>query len=447
MEPRGYNLAPMFDRLQESLTAALKNLARRGALTEADITGGMREIRLALLEADVNLAVVKDFVGRVKAKALGAGILKSLTPAEQLTKIVYDELTEMLGGADYDPKFRLGTGRFVIMMVGLQGGGKTTMAAKLAARFKSEGRRPLLVAADLSRPAAVDQLEVLGRQVHSEVHAPADAASADPVQVATDGVAAGERGSLTPVIVDTAGRLAIDEELMAELERIKAAIQPDEILLVLDALTGQDAVETARRFDERLSLTGLVLTKLDGDARGGAALSMRAVTGKPLRLIGVGEKVDALEYCHPPRLAGRILGYGDLSTLLEKAATGFDDDEVARLERKLKKEKKFDLDDFLAALRQTRKLGSMRQLIGMIPGLKVSDDQLEQGTAELKKFEALVQSMTRAERRDPRLLNAGRRRRIAAGSGTTVQDVNRFMAQFKQMQQMTQKLLGGKPAR
>jgi len=432
----------MFDQLQEKLGQALKNLARRGHLTEADVTAGLREIRLALLEADVNLAVVKDFVSRVKVKALGADILASLSPVEQLTKIVYDELTDMLGGPDFDPKFQLGSGRFVIMLVGLQGSGKTTTAAKLAARFKSEGRRPLLVAADLSRPAAVDQLQVLGQQVHTTVYAAADPTKADPVKVAVEGLAQAQKDGLTPVILDTAGRVAINEELMDELERVKAAVEPDEILLVLDALTGQDAVETARRFDERLELSGLVLTKMDGDARGGAALSMRSVTGKPIRLTGTGEKVDGLEYFHPARLAGRILGYGDLQTLLEKAATGFDEEEALRLEQKLRKRKKFDLDDFLAALRQTKKLGSMRQLLNMVPGLRISDEQLEQGQVELRRFEALVQSMTPAERRDPRLLNASRRRRIAAGSGTTVQDVNRFMSQFKQMQQMTQQLLG-----
>lgn len=434
----------MFDQLQDKLGQALKKLARHGHLTEADVNNGLREIRLALLEADVNLGVAKDFIARVKAQALGADILASLTPVEQLTKIVYDELTAMLGGSDYDPKFKLGSGRFVIMLVGLQGSGKTTTAAKLAARFKSEGRRPLLVAADLSRPAAVDQLQVLGRQVHCAVCFAAEPGNADPVRVAEDGVYQAQKDGLTPVIVDTAGRLAIDEDLMAELERVKAAVEPDEILLVLDALTGQDAVETARRFDERLDLSGLVLTKLDGDARGGAALSMRSVTGKPIRLTGTGEKVEALEYFHPERLAGRILGYGDLQTLLEKAASGFDEAEAMRLEKKLRRHRKFDLDDFLAALRQTKKLGSMRQLLNLVPGIRISDEQLEQGQAELKRFEALVQSMTPAERRDPRLLNAGRRRRIAAGSGTTVQDVNRFMSQFKQMQQMTKQLLGGR---
>jgi signal recognition particle subunit SRP54 len=432
----------MFDRLQEKLHGALKRMGRHGRLTEADVTTGLREIRLALLEADVNLSVVKDFVSKIKVRALGADVLGSLTPVEQLTKIVYDELVTMLGGAEYDPRLRPRAGRHVIMLVGLQGSGKTTMAAKLAARFKSEGQKPMLVAADLSRPAAIDQLKVLGKQVHASVYAVDDPASTNPVQVAQDGLAAAAHSGETPVIVDTAGRLAIDEELMAELECVKAAIEPDEILLVLDALTGQDAIGTAQRFDAHLDLTGLVLTKLDGDARGGAALSMRAVTGKPIRLVGVGEKVDALEYFRPPRMASRILGYGDMATLMEKAASSMDEAEALRLEKKLRKQKKFDLEDFLAALRQTKKLGSLRQIVNLIPGMKLSDEQLEEGQSELKRFEAIVFSMTPPERHDPRLLNANRRRRIAQGSGTTVQDINRFMAQFRQMQQMTAKMMG-----
>jgi len=346
----------------------------------------------------------------------------------------------MLGGADYDPKFQLGTGRFVMILAGLQGSGKTTIAAKLALRFKSEGRRPLLVAADLSRPAAIDQLEVLGKQVHAEVYADRDS---EPVAIARAAVEHAAKQGLTPVIVDTAGRLAIDEALMDEVARVKAAIEPDETLLVVDALTGQDAVETARRFDERLDLTGLALTKLDGDARGGAALSMRAVTGKPIRLVGVGEKVDALEYFHPARMASRILGRGDVLTLVEKAQQAVDEEEALRFEKKLKRQKQFDLDDFLSALKQARRIGSMRQMLNLIPGVKLSDEQLEQGERELKRFEAIVNSMTRVERQDPRTLNASRRQRIAGGSGTSVQEINRFMQQFKQMQKLTRGLLKG----
>ena len=428
----------MFDRLQDKLTAALRKLARAGRLSEADVDAGLREIRLALLEADVNLAVAKDFVARVRPRAIGADVLGSLTAVEMLTKIVYDELTEMLGGAEYDPRFKLGSGQTVLMLAGLQGSGKTTTAAKLASRFKSEGRRPLLVAADLSRPAAVDQLKQLGQQIHTQVYSDD---SGDPVALAAAGVAFGAKQGLTPVIVDTAGRLAIDEALMEELVQVKSRIAPQEILLVLDALTGQDAVQTAQRFDERLDLTGLILTKMDGDARGGAALSMRAVTGKPIRLVGVGEKIDALEYFHPARLASRILGRGDMLSLIEKAVSSVDEEEARRMEAKLRKEKRFDLDDFLTALKQARRMGSMRQLLSFIPGLKLSDEQIEQGNAELSKFEAIVCSMTRAERRDPQLLNASRRVRIARGSGTTVQDINRFVTQFRDMQKMAQGML------
>ncbi len=431
----------MFESLQDRLLAAVKRMSRHGHLTEADVKAGLREIRLALLEADVNLTVVKEFITRVKQRAVGAEVLGSLSPGERLLTIVYEELTEMLGGADYNPRFELGSGQYVIMLAGLQGSGKTTTAAKLALRFKSEGRRPLLVAADFSRPAAVDQLKVLGKQIHAEVFAP-EAPGADPVAHAQAGVAYAAKQGLTPVIVDTAGRLSIDETLMDELARVKAAIQPRDTLLVVDALTGQDAVETAQRFDARLELTGLVVTKLDGDARGGAALSMRAVTGKPIRLAGMGEKVEALEYFHPGRMAGRILGRGDIQSLLEKASTGIDPAEAEKLEKRLRRSKgELDLEDFMAMMRQTKKIGSLKQMLSFIPGMKVSEEELEQGQIELRRFEAIINSMTREERRDPKLLNASRRQRIARGCGGTVQDINRFMGQFKQMQQMTKALL------
>ncbi|MDQ3024766.1 MAG: signal recognition particle protein, partial [bacterium] len=391
------------------------------------------------LEADESLEVARDFIARVKETAIGANIYSSITPDQQLTKIVYDELVEMLGGKDYDPKFKLGTGQTVIMLVGLQGSGKTTTAAKIAHRFKSEGRKPLLVADDLTRPAAVEQLKVLGKQVHTDVF---HEAGMDPVALAKAGVEHGRKSGNTPVIIDTAGRLAIDDALMDELVRVKEATSPDEILLVLDALTGQDAIETARRFDERLSITGLVLTKFDGDARGGAALSMRAVTGKPIRLVGIGEKVDALEYFHPERVAGRILGRGDVVSLVERVQATIDSDEAEKLEKKLRKTKSFDLEDFLMAMRQTKKMGSMRQLMSFIPGMRLSDEQLEAGQVEMKRFEAIVHSMTGEERRDPaHVLNGSRRARIAAGSGTSVPDVNRFITQFREMQRMTTGLL------
>jgi signal recognition particle subunit SRP54 len=432
----------MFETLTDRIGKALSRLSRNSALTEQDVDEGLRELRLALLEADVNLNVVRDFVTRVKEKALGADILATVTPLQMLTKIVYDELVEMLGGADYDPKFELGTGQYVIMLVGLQGSGKTTTAGKIALRLKSEGRRPLLVADDLTRPAAAEQLKVLGKQTHTDVfHDPA----LDAVKLASAGVAQGAKDSLTPVIVDTAGRLAIDEALMDELKQVKAAIKPNEILLVLDAMTGQDALETARRFDEALDISGLVLTKFDGDARGGAALSMRAITGKPIKLVGTGEKLDALEYFHPQRVAGRILGRGDVVSLVERVAETLDMDEAEALEKKLRKQKSFDLEDFITALKQMKRMGSMKQLLNFIPGIKISDEAVEAGQGELKKFEAIVYSMTPAERREPKLLNAGRRMRIAKGAGTTVTEINRFIDQFRQMQTMTSGLLRRAP--
>jgi signal recognition particle subunit SRP54 len=417
----------------------MRKLSKGGQLTETEVNEGLREMRLALLEADVSLDVARDFIAKVKETATGANIYASITPDQQLTKIVYDELVEMLGGKGYDPKFKFGTGQTVIMLVGLQGSGKTTTAAKLANRFKSEGRRPLLVADDLTRPAAVEQLKVLGRQIHTDVF---HEDGRDPVALAKAGVEQGAKGGNTPVIIDTAGRLAIDDALMDELARVKEATQPDEILLVLDALTGQDAIETARRFDERLGITGLVLTKFDGDARGGAALSMRSVTGKPIRLVGTGEKVDALEYFHPERVAGRILGRGDVISLVERVQATIDSDEAEKLEKKLRKTQRFDLEDFLLAMKQTKKMGSMRQLLGFIPGMKLSDEQIEAGQHEMRRFEAIVHSMTPGERRDPQhVLNGSRRSRIAAGSGVTIQDVNRFIQQFREMQRMTTGLL------
>lgn len=426
----------MFNKMQDRILGALKNMAKSGRLSEQDVEKGLREIRLALLEADVNLGVAKKFINRVQQKAVGQDVLGQLKPVETLIMVVYEELTELLGGKDYDPKFDPGVKR--IMMVGLQGSGKTTTAGKLANRFKSEGKKPLMIAADLSRPAAVDQLQVLGKQIHADVFADA---KSNPVKLAKDGLKQGDKDGNNPVIIDTAGRLAIDEELMEELVQVKAAFKPDEILLVVDALTGQDAVETAQRFDEKLDITGIVLTKMDGDARGGAAMSMRSVTGKPIRLVGTGEKLDALEYFFPDRMASRILGRGDIATLIERASKEFDDEEAERLEKKLRRQKTFDLDDFIVALRQTRRMGSMKSLLNMIPGVRVTDDQAEAGEKQLRKFEAIVNSMTKQERLNPKLLNASRRRRIAMGSGTSVQDINAFMNNFKQMQRMTSTML------
>ncbi|MEZ5337035.1 MAG: signal recognition particle protein [bacterium] len=426
----------MFNKMQDRILGALKNMANSGRLSEADVDKGLREIRLALLEADVNLEVTKKFINRVKQKAVGQDVLGQLNPVDTLVMIVYEELTELLGGKEYDPKFAPGVKR--IMMVGLQGSGKTTTSGKLANRFKSEGKKPLLIAADLSRPAAVDQLQVLGKQIHVDVFADP---KSNPVELAKNGLKQGDKDSNTPVIIDTAGRLAIDEELMEELVQVKAAFQPDEILLVVDALTGQDAVETAQRFNEKLNITGIVLTKMDGDARGGAAMSMSSVTGKPIRLTGTGEKLDALEYFFPDRMASRILGRGDIASLIEKASKEFDDEDAEKLEKKLRRQKTFDLEDFIVALRQTRRMGSMKSLLNMIPGVRVSDEQAEAGEKQLRKFEAIVNSMTRQERLNPKLLNASRRRRIAMGSGTSVQDINSFINNFKQMQRMTSTML------
>ncbi|MCB1186592.1 signal recognition particle protein [bacterium] len=426
----------MFNKMQDRILGALKNMAKSGRLSEADVEKGLREIRLALLEADVNLSVTKKFISRVQQKAVGQDVLGQLNPIDTLVMVVYEELTELLGGKEYDPKFDSGVKR--IMMVGLQGSGKTTTSGKLANRFKSEGKKPLLIAADLSRPAAVDQLQVLGKQIHVDVFADP---KSNPVDLAKNGLKQGDKDSNNPVIIDTAGRLAIDEELMDELVKVKEAFKPDEILLVVDALTGQDAVETAQRFDEKLNITGIVLTKMDGDARGGAAMSMRAVTGKPIRLTGTGEKLDALEYFFPDRMASRILGRGDIATLIEKASKEFDDEDAEKLEKKLRRQKTFDLEDFIVALRQTRRMGSMKSLLNMIPGVRVTDDQAEAGEKQLRKFEAIVNSMTRQERLNPKLLNASRRRRIAMGSGTSVQDINSFINNFKQMQRMTSTML------
>lgn len=430
----------MFNKMQDRILGALKNMAKSGRLSEADVDKGLREIRLALLEADVNLGVTKKFITRVKQKAVGQDVLGQLQAVETLIMIVYEEMTELLGGREFDPKFDFTGGTKRIMMVGLQGSGKTTTAGKLANRFKSEGKKPLLIAADHSRPAAIDQLQVLGKQIHTDVFSDA---KSDPIKLARAGALLGDKEGNNPIIIDTAGRLSIDEELMEELVKVKAAFKPDEILLVVDALTGQDAVETAQRFDEKLDITGIILTKMDGDARGGAAMSMKSVTGKPIRMIGTGEKLDALEYFHPDRLASRILGRGDIQSLIEKASQEFDDADAERLEKKLRRQKTFDLEDFIVALRQTRRMGSMKSLLNMIPGVRVTEEQAEAGEKQLSKFEAIVNSMTRIERLNPKLLNASRRRRIAAGSGTTVQDINSFMNQFKQMQRMTSNMLKG----
>ncbi|HEY8395131.1 MAG TPA: signal recognition particle protein [Thermaerobacter sp.] len=424
--------------MAEKLQAVFKRLRGKGKLTEADVEAALREVRLALLEADVNFKVVKEFISRVRERAVGQEVLASLTPAQQVIKIVHDELTQLMGGSH--ARLRLaGTPPTVVLMVGLQGSGKTTTAAKLARMLARQGRQPLLVAADVYRPAAIEQLVTLAGQVGVPAYAPGP--DRDPVDIARGGVEEARRLGRDVVIIDTAGRLHVDEPLMQELERIRAAVQPHEILLVVDAMTGQDAVNVAEQFNSRLGIDGVVLTKLDGDARGGAALSVRAVTGKPIKFVGLGERVDQLEPFHPERMASRILGMGDVLSLIEKAQAAFDAEEARRLERKLR-EQRFDLEDFLEQLRQVRKMGPLDQLLGMIPGLggRVKDRAVDE--RELRRIEAIIQSMTPEERRHPEIINASRRRRIARGSGTRVQDVNRLLKQFAETQRLMKQLTG-----
>jgi len=424
--------------LAEKLQASLRRLRGKGVLNEADVDQALREVRLALLEADVNFKVAREFVARVRERAVGQEVLASLSPAQQVIKIVHEELTALMGGT-VAALAQAARPPGVILLVGLQGSGKTTTAAKLARWLRRQGRRPLLVAADVYRPAAVRQLQVLGAQVEVPVHAPDG--KQEPVPIVQEAVRmAGARG-LDPVIVDTAGRLHVDEEMMAELAAMKAAVAPQEILLVVDAMTGQDAVNVAESFHKRLGLTGVILTKLDGDARGGAALSIRAVTGCPIKFVGVGEKLDALEPFHPNRMADRILGMGDVLTLIEKAQAAYGAEEAERLRKKLRTAD-FTLEDFLEQLKQVRKLGPLDQILGMIPGLgglrQVKD--LEFDEKELVYAEAIINSMTPEERRRPEIIDGSRRRRIARGSGTSVQEVNRLLKQFEQTRKMFRQL-------
>ncbi|HEY8487816.1 MAG TPA: signal recognition particle protein [Thermaerobacter sp.] len=427
-----------FEGLAEKLQSVFKRLRGKGKLTEADVEAALREVRLALLEADVNFKVVKDFIARVRERAVGQEVLESLTPAQQVIKIVHDELTQLMGGQHA----RLDLGGelpAVVLLVGLQGSGKTTTAAKLARLLAKQGRQPVLVAADVYRPAAVEQLVTLGQQIQVPVYAPGT--DRDPVDIAREGVAEARRRGRDVVLIDTAGRLHIDDALMEELERIREAVAPREILLVVDAMTGQDAVNVAETFHRRLGIDGVVLTKLDGDARGGAALSVRAVTGRPIKFVGLGERVDQLEPFHPERMASRILGMGDVLSLIEKAQAAFDAQQAQRLERKLR-EQTFDLEDFLEQLRQVRKMGPLDQLLAMIPGLGSRLKDVTVDERELRRIEAIIQSMTPEERRRPEIINASRRRRIALGSGTRVQDVNRLLKQFAETQRLMKQMAG-----
>ncbi|MGA8575137.1 MAG: signal recognition particle protein [Candidatus Cybelea sp.] len=430
----------MFDQLQERLGAIFDRLSGRGRISEAEVAEALREVRVALLEADVSLAAAKAFVARVKERAVGANVLESLTPAQTILKLVHDELVELLGPPTGSGRARLqfsDAPPSVIMLVGLQGSGKTTQAAKLALRLKEQGRRSLLIAADVYRPAAIEQLKTLGKQIGLPVY---EDASKDPVQIVRAGVAEARRLGLSTAIVDTAGRLQIDEPLMEELAQIKEVAQPREILLVADAMTGQEATSVAQGFHDRLAITGVILTKLDGDTRGGAALSIHSVTGAPIKFIGTGEKLAALEPFYPERLASRILGMGDALTLIEKTRSLYSEDQAKKLEEKFLKQT-FTLDDFLEQMRQVRKLGSFNDLVKMIPGLsKALPKNFEIPEREFTKVEAIICSMTRAERRSPGILNGSRRKRIAFGSGTQVSDVNRLVKQFDQARQMTKQL-------
>ncbi len=438
----------MFERLTEKLNQAFKNLRGHGRLSEKHIDEALKDVRLALLEADVNYRVVKHFVEGIRQRALGQEVLESLTPAQQVIKIINDELTRLMGGAVQELRLS-GRTPLTLMLVGLQGSGKTTTAAKLGLHLRQRGRKPYLVPADVSRPAAIEQLQKLGQQLDIPVH-PADR-QRTPEEICRDALSrAGSVGS-DVLILDTAGRLHIDDELMAELVRIKEKVDPTEILLVADAMTGQDAVNVAKQFDQLLDLTGVLLTKMEGDARGGAALSIKAVTNKPIKFIGVGEQLDALEPFFPDRVASRILGMGDVLSLIEKAQAEFDEKEAAVLEQRLKK-REFDLEDFQKQLKQLKKLGSMEQILAMLPGLGQLKQlrKLKPDERELVKIEAIINSMTRQERRNYKCINGSRRKRIAGGSGTTIQDVNRLLKNFtqtkKMMERMTRKGLAGMPS-
>ncbi|WP_288218267.1 signal recognition particle protein [uncultured Negativicoccus sp.] len=429
-----------FEGLGEKLQQAFADLRGKGKLSERDIDAALREIRRALLEADVNFKVAKDFIANVRTKAMGEEVFGSLKPDQTVIKIVRDELTELLGGTS--SKLMLSSnGVTVIMLVGLQGAGKTTTAGKLALMPKKKGHKPLLAACDVYRPAAIKQLQVLGEQIDIPVFRMDE--KVDPVRIAKYALQTAKSYGQDVLILDTAGRLHIDEKLMAELQNIKAEVHPHEILLVLDSMTGQDAVTTAQAFDETLGIDGTILTKMDGDARGGAALSIKAVTGKPIKLIGVSEKLaDGLEEFYPDRMAGRILDLGDLQSLLEKAQREFDEDEAKRMQEQMVAGQ-FTMDDFLNQLNQIRRLGSFQSILGMIPGMGKFKDQLKDVDlegGEIKKIEAIIQSMTLKERQEPSILNGSRRKRIAQGSGTRVQDVNRFVKQFMEMRKMMKRM-------
>ncbi|MCD7778688.1 MAG: signal recognition particle protein [Clostridiales bacterium] len=426
-----------FENLADKLQSAFKQLTGKGKLTEKDVKAALREVKLALLEADVNFKIVKQFMKNVTDKAVGVEVLEGLNPGQQVIKIVRDELVDLMGTTQslltYSSKSPT-----VYMMAGLQGAGKTTTAGKLAGQMRKQGKNPLLVACDVYRPAAIKQLQVVGKNFNIPVY---DEGQGDPVKIAENGVAYGKSHGNDIVIIDTAGRLHINEELMDELVNIKKTVRPQEILLVIDAMTGQDAVNVAKTFDEKLGIDGTILTKLDGDTRGGAALSVRSVTGKPIKYVGMGEKADDLEPFYPDRMASRILGMGDVLTLIDKAQTAFDEKQVKELERKMRAND-FNLEDFMTQMQQVKKMGSIKDLLGMIPGmgkLNISDADIDEKA--LVHVEAIIQSMTVKERRNPEILNGSRKRRIAKGSGRSIQEINKLLKQFDQMKGMM-KMMG-----
>ena len=429
----------MFQNLTEKLANAFKKFRNKGKLTEADVKEGMREVKLALLEADVNFKVVKEFVKSVTERAIGSEVLESLLPAQQIVKIVNEELIKLMGGET--PKINISPKPpTVIMMVGLQGAGKTTHAGKIANMYKQKSKNPLLVACDVYRPAAVDQLKIVGESVGIPVFSMGTKIS--PVEIAKAGVEYAKKNGHDMVFIDTAGRLHIDEELMEELVKIKDSVLPSEILLVVDAMTGQDAVNVAKSFNDLLDISGVVVTKMDGDTRGGAALSVKYITGKPIKFIGTGEKLDAIELFHPDRMASRILGMGDVLSLIEKAEAAFDEKNAKELEKKLR-EQTFSLEDFLDQMRQLKKMGNLEQILGMMPGANagaLKNAQIDE--KQMDRIEAMILSMTPAERLHPEIINGSRRKRIAQGSGTQVEDLNRLLRQFDQMKKMMKQFSG-----
>ena len=428
----------MFENLSDKLERAFKVLKGQGQISEVNVAETMKEIRRALLDADVNFKTAKTFTETVKEKALGQNVINAVSPQQLLVKITHDELATLMGGRNEG--IDLSGNPPVILMSGLQGSGKTTFSGKLANYLKKKGRKPLLVAGDVYRPAAIDQLHVLGEQLNVDVYS--DKENKDPVAIAQAGIAHARAHGHTAVIVDTAGRLAIDEQMMDEIARIKQAVKPQETLFVVDAMTGQDAVNTAKAFNDRLDIDGVVLTKLDGDARGGAALSIRSVVDKPIKFIGTGEKLEALDEFHPDRMAGRILGMGDVVSLVERAQEQFDEEQARKLQKKIAKDQ-FGFDDFLEQVQQIKKMGNMKDLLGMVPGMGKAIKGLDIPDDAFKGIEAMINSMTPEERRDPELINGSRRQRIASGSGTTVTEVNKLLKQFGETRKMM-KLMGDK---